>query len=120
MNDDIMHKKISGAIGHDAKTDCLHPPGIIECAEIDEQDTWNRKNDKERIILFEKTRLNLVMIFMQIPEKSMHNITMRKPCDAFHDDERSNKNQYVIKPCHILNLRLAPAESFEKAKYLSI
>ena len=36
MNDDIVHQKIPGAIRHDAKTDRLHPPFIIERAEINE------------------------------------------------------------------------------------
>ena len=64
MDDDIMNEKISDAISHDAKTDRLHPPYIIKSAKEDQQNTWNREDDKKCIVLFKKTGLHLVMIFM--------------------------------------------------------
>ena len=95
VNDDIMHQKIPGTIGHDAKTYRLHPPYIIKCAEIDQQYTWYGEDDKEGIILFKKAGLHLVMIFMQIPKKTMHDIPMCKPCNTFHDYESGSENKYV-------------------------
>jgi len=100
VNDHIVHQEISKTICHDAKTDRLHPPYIIKCAEIDQQYTWYCEDDKECIILFKKTRLYLVMIFMQIPEKSMHDITMSEPCNTFHTNECCNQNKYIVKPGH--------------------
>ena len=104
MNDNIMNEKISNAISHDAKTDRLHPPYIIECAEIDQQDAWHSENDKECIVLFKKPWLRLVMISMQIPKKTMHNVTMGKPCNAFHDNEGCDKDKYIIKPGHVAEI----------------
>ena len=34
MNDDIMHNKIGNTIGHDAKTNCLHPPYMIKSSKL--------------------------------------------------------------------------------------
>ena len=95
MNNNIMHQKIPGAICHDAKTDRLHPPYIIKCAEIDQQYAWHSEDDKECIVLLKKARLYLVMIFVRIPKKTMHDIPMCKPCNTFHNYESGNENEYV-------------------------
>src|SRR4030095_11438080 len=87
VNDDIMYQKISDTISHDAKTDRLHPPCIIKCAEIDQEYTWHSEDDKECVVLFKKAGLYLVMIFMQVPKKPMHDISMSKPGNAFHNYE---------------------------------
>src|SRR5688572_5240058 len=100
VNDDIVHQKISSTISHDAKPNCLHPPYIIKCAGIDQQNTWDCENDKECIVLFKKPGLYLVMIFMKIPEKSMHNVAMGEPGNTFHANKCCNENKYIIKPRH--------------------
>jgi hypothetical protein len=95
VNNDIVNQKIPNAISHDAKPDCLHPPYIIKCSEKDQQNTWDCEDDKECIVLFEKSGLHLVMIFMQVPKKTMHDIPMGKPCNAFHNYESGSENKYV-------------------------
>jgi hypothetical protein len=104
VNDDIMHQKIPETIGHDTKPDCLHPPDIIVGPKIDQQDAGQCKDDEEGIILFKKTRLNLVVIFMQAPKKSMHDVTVRKPGNSFHNYESGRKNKYVKKPIHVAEI----------------
>src|SRR5215203_568746 len=101
MNDNVMYQKIPATISHNAKPNCLHPPYIVKCAEINQKDTWYSKDDKERIVLFKKTRLHLVMIFMQIPQESMHEITMGKPCNTFHNYKSCSKHKYVKNPGHL-------------------
>src|SRR5687768_8973301 len=49
--DHVMHQEISKSIGHDTKTDRLHPPQMIERTEIDKQHTGDRKNHKKCIVL---------------------------------------------------------------------
>jgi hypothetical protein len=104
VNDDIMHQEISKAISHDPKTDRLHPPYMIVCAKPYQQHTRNRKDDKEGIILFKEARFYLVMVSVQIPEKPVHYIPVRKPGNAFHSDERYQKDQYVKNYCHQVTL----------------
>jgi len=67
MNDYIMYHEVSKAIGHDTKTNRLYPPNVIKSTGVDQQNARHCKNDKERIILFKKARLCLVMIFVQVP-----------------------------------------------------
>ena len=39
--------------------------------------------------------MRFVMVFVQVPEKTMHYIFVRKPCNGFHDDEHSDCNKYI-------------------------
>src|SRR5688500_12065316 len=78
--DHIVHHKICEAIGHYAKSYCLQPIQLSYGAEKDTQKTRHSKNHKEGVILFKKTRLGLMMIFVQIPQQAMHNVFMREPC----------------------------------------
>jgi hypothetical protein len=95
VNDHIMNQKITEAIRHNAKANGLHPPHMIKGAGINQQYAGYSEDDKERIILFEKARLHLMMIFVQVPEKTMHDIAVRKPGNAFHDDESKDDRQYI-------------------------
>jgi hypothetical protein len=60
---------------------------MIECTKKYQQHTGDGKDDKKRIIFFEKTGLHLVMIFMQVPKKTMHYILMGKPGHSFHGNK---------------------------------
>src|SRR6186997_1843230 len=73
---------------------------MIDSTKQNQQETWHSEDDKECIVLFKKTGFNLVMIFMQVPKKSVHDIAMGEPCNAFHDNERCDQNKYIIKPGH--------------------
>jgi hypothetical protein len=63
---------------------------MIIGAKKDQQHAGNSKDDKEAIVLFKKTRFNLVMIAMQNPKKAMHNETMGEPGNTFHQNESSD------------------------------
>jgi hypothetical protein len=87
VNDHIMYNKISKTVGHNTKTDRLHPPYLFKCAKRDKQDTGYCKNHKEGVVLFKKARLNPVMILVEHPKKSVHHIPVGKPCDTFHNNK---------------------------------
>jgi hypothetical protein len=97
VDDHIMHQEIGEAIGHDTKPDRLHPPDLIVSAYADQQHTGHGKDHKKGIILFKEARFYLVMIFMEIPQKSMHHIFMGAPGYTLHYKEGHQKN------CEILN-----------------
>ena len=86
MNDNIMHNKIRKPIGHDTKPDGLHPPKMIKSSKVNQQDAGRRKNDEEEIVLLKKTRFGAVMIFVQVPQKTMHHKFMCAPGESFHQN----------------------------------
>lgn len=65
--DYIMYKEIGESIGHDAESNSLNPIDFVDRTKEYAQETWDRKYYKEHIVLFEKARLRLMMIFMQRP-----------------------------------------------------
>jgi hypothetical protein len=85
MYDHIVNQEICEAVCHDAEADSLQPPFLIHGTICDTEHAWYSEYHKEEIILFKKTRLHLVMIPMEIPEKAMHNPPMGAPGNAFHD-----------------------------------
>lgn len=87
MDDHVMHHEIGETIRHDPETDRLHPPDPVLASEHDQQHAGYGKYDKKSVVLLEESGLHLMMIAMQIPEKSMHHPLMCGPGDAFHEDE---------------------------------
>jgi hypothetical protein len=112
VDDDIMHNKISQAISHDAETDRLQIPSVSISTEKDEQHTGNSKYDKEEIVLLKESRFYLVVVPVQVPEKAVHHIAMRKPGNAFHDNEGSKENKYIINNIHFANLSVRLDQPF--------
>src|SRR5688572_6102072 len=95
VNDHIVHHEISKAIGHYAKAYCLQPVHFAQCTEKNTKKARHREDDEEGIVLFKKTGLRLMMILVQVPEQTMHDVFMRKPGNAFHDNESANQYGYV-------------------------
>jgi len=96
MNNNIMNEKISKSISHDTEANRLHPPYMIERAVKNKQDAWYSEDDKKCVVLLEETRLYLMMILVQVPEKTMHDITMCKPGNTFHNKKCGSQNKYVV------------------------
>jgi hypothetical protein len=85
MNDHIVYKEVCKSISHNSKPNRMQPPHARGLHPIhDAKHAGDGKNDEESIVLFKEPRLYLMMVLVQIPEKSMHHPTMCTPCDAFH------------------------------------
>jgi hypothetical protein len=92
VNDHIVYQEISKTIQGDPCTDRSQPVPAIKSAEPDTEYAGNRKNKEERIILFKNPMAFFMMIFMQIPQETMHDILVGKPCNAFHPKEYGQYN----------------------------
>jgi hypothetical protein len=54
----------------------------------DQDDSRDRKEKEEEIVLFKKAFVLMgVVIAMKIPQGSMHDILMAKPCHELHSEE---------------------------------
>src|SRR5688572_5061799 len=101
MDDHIMHEEVSKSIRHHAKSYSLQPVYTFQRAEKNTQKAGNSEDDEEGIVLFKKARFGIVMIFVQVPEKSMHYVFMGSPGDGLHDNESAKEYCYVNEPLHL-------------------
>jgi len=67
VNDNLVHYKIGEAIQGNAKPNGRRNIVLVLQTEHNTQPAWYRKYQKESVVLFEKSRIGLVMILMQIP-----------------------------------------------------
>jgi len=90
MNQNIVNQKVTGTVKRNAAS---NKKQIIESAlntKVKQDDTRNRKNDKENIIALKSMLVFwLMMIGVKIPHKSVHYIFMRKPSNTFHEQKNA-------------------------------
>jgi hypothetical protein len=86
VNKDVMDQEVGYTVVQDSQSNG-NQYGIGGQSNYDARTTGNRKNDKEQIILFKEPLTWLVVVFMEIPEESVHDIPMRQPGDSFHGDQ---------------------------------
>jgi hypothetical protein len=85
MNKNIMNQKISNTIQGDSYADVKHKPVTFnEVADTKEKHRYTGKHHKEIVVFFKEMWCFVMVIFMQVPEKTVHNILMCKPGYTFH------------------------------------
>jgi len=93
--EDVMNHKVGDSVGQNPQTDRETPPKVKNFMQNFEANTDACKEYKEEIIFFEPTIMLFVMvIFMDIPQKSMHHVFMDEPCVKFHYPKSHQKYQY--------------------------
>jgi len=100
MYDDVMHNKIGSTIHGNTGADTHQPPDMVEASKHNGQPAWYGEDDKEHIVLFKEAGAFFMMIFMQVPEKAVHDILMRKPCNSLHDNKGADSYQRINYPGH--------------------
>ena len=88
----IMHEEICQAIGSNARA---YPnPKIASshgsCNET--PSTWDGEDQKEGIIFLEKAWLMHVVICMEKPHGTVHEVLVRKPGNPLHSNEGADHN----------------------------
>ena len=85
VDNDVVHDKIAQTVSKNPQSD---EKAVIETrirTKIKQQDAGNGKNHEKQIVALENMGvLGLVVIGVQIPQKSVHHIFMRAPSHAFH------------------------------------
>jgi hypothetical protein len=93
MNKNIMNEKIGQSISKNAKSNREASPKTIAVPTDKAKDTHDSVKNKERIIAFPPTSMVFVMmVFMEDPQKAMHNVLMGKPGHKFHNGKRAKKD----------------------------
>jgi len=106
VDDHIMDNKIRKAVGHDAKADAVEPPKTGGLHTIhDAQHAGDGKNHKKSIVLLKKARLYLVMVFVKVPKKPMHDPTVGAPGNGFHQQKNTQYNQKIQNDYHVRKVK---------------
>ena len=73
VNEDVMHDEVGEPVECNA---CANPKaGVVMKASSDEAiGTWHCENQEEGVVLFEKTRRSGVVVFVEVPHGSMHQV----------------------------------------------
>jgi len=70
----------------------------LHAAKHDAEPARDCEDEKEYVVLFEKLFARIMMIFVQIPQKTVHHIFMRQPRDGFHDAKCRKRNKNIDEP----------------------
>ena len=84
-----MNNEIGNTVKGDADANVEHEiQALHEASDTKKEHGYTGKHHEEVVILFkEATVVLIMMIFMQIPEKTVHQIFMRQPCYCLHTTE---------------------------------
>ncbi len=98
MNEDIVYHEIGESIQGNA---CTYPQSWIECFTAPSQENkchaWNSKNQKEEVIFFKEPFVFMgMMILVEIPQQSMHDVFVGKPGNAFHKNESCDDDKNAV------------------------
>jgi hypothetical protein len=90
MYEHIMHEEICQAVGSNA---CAYPHAKIAASHGSSDETpstWNGEDQKEGIIFLEKARFMHVVIRVEKPHGTVHEVFVRKPRNPLHPNEGTN------------------------------
>jgi hypothetical protein len=104
VDKDIVYQEIGDPIGQDAQTYGPALPEIRIRRGHDEGHADHRVEDEKGIIAFKPGIVVFsVMIPVEAPQESVHDILMGKPRHKFHDTEGCQKNPDPVECLHNLN-----------------
>lgn len=97
MYEDIMHQEIGSTISCYAGSNC----NSEDVAAQEKNHADHGVKNEEKVIAFPPRFMVFeVVIFVQKPTKTMHDVFMGKPRHEFHKTKCSQKNEYPYKYIH--------------------
>src|SRR3970040_1409453 len=88
VNQDIMYHEITKSVKCDPESDEKQIVHAALYAKVKKSDAGCCENHKKDIVSFENVGIfGLVMIGMEIPHRSVHNVLVSHPSHAFHEKE---------------------------------
>jgi hypothetical protein len=94
----VVDQEINGAVDGDAESDVKQPMIIRKRAGHDAGDARYGKNQEKPVVSFPETAafvVGLVVIFVPIPQKTVHDVFVRKPGDELHAEGGSKCDEQV-------------------------
>src|SRR5690606_8732822 len=102
VNKNIVHKKIGNAIRKNSKPNGKYRPKAKITPSYKTTDAHQGIKNKKVIVPFPPTSVVfVVMVFVQFPQKTVHNVFVGKPRHKFHNAESGDENKYPKNGDHL-------------------
>lgn len=93
VNDNLVDTEIDGTIGHDAISKGAQFRVLIKTAKKNREKTGDRKEESKGVIVMKKLLVvGIMMVFVQDPQKSVHDIFVEEPSHKFHPNKSDYKD----------------------------
>jgi hypothetical protein len=103
VNEHVVNHKIGNAIEGDADANVEHEAIAFYKIADKEKEHGHTGKHHEKVVIFFKEMFRLVMmILMQVPEQTMHNVLVRKPGYTFHQAKCNDDNSNIKQGLHVL------------------
>lgn len=94
VDDNIVKHDIKEPITEDPQSDTDHVRVVFDLGEIiKDRDRRDAENNGKQVVLFKRMVMHGVVGLMPPPEKTMHNVFVGKPGNAFPEQKGANDNQ---------------------------
>jgi len=87
VDEHVVHQEISKSVSRNADTDEQADVVPVHDAEHHQDGAGDGEDEEEGIVLFEETGFGLVVVFVEDPQQSMHDVLVGEPGHEFHREE---------------------------------
>ncbi len=96
VDKDIVNRKVRNAVGQNTKTDGQSDVKDVVFPQQEESNANNGVKRKKTVVAFKPAIVVFfVVVGVQMPEESVHDVFVAKPSHEFHDAKSGYKNQDV-------------------------
>jgi len=93
VDKNIVHEKVSHSVQHNAQSDVKQIIEVFKRTKVHQSDRWYGKYDKEVVVLFKNALIAVVvMVPVQKPKETVHNIFVDNPGCPFHQCKREQND----------------------------
>jgi len=96
----IMKNEIPQTVCCYANTQVKFQVKTIGCTCVDEQEAGDCKNQGKQVIPLKRLMFPGMMVFMENPQESMHDIPVGKPGGELHEEEGNEEGNGIEKQIH--------------------
>ena len=92
MDEDVVNQEIGQTIQRDARPN-PKPKVLVQTPGDEAVGAGDGENEKERVVFLEEARTVGVVICVEVPHRTVHQVFVGRLCHAFHDEEGEEHNE---------------------------
>ena len=98
VHEHVVHEGINAAVQRDAE--CCPPQRFPPEPDDEQHDRHDREDDCVEVVLFEPAVMIFVMRLVPAPAPAVHDIAMRRPREALHEQHHEDDDREFLEPGH--------------------
>lgn len=95
VNKYIVHQEIRNTVKQDTESNEKQVIDAVDGAQGHEDHARYSKDEEEDIVAFEDARFRLMMVAVEMPHETVHDIFMCKPSHEFHEEISADDKKYI-------------------------